>query len=116
MDVAALAGFHGGSVSYDNTETSTGFGYGIYAPLGVQVAEGRFGLIGYPVDLGAYLSGSPEEEQPEIRLQSALHAGFGIYWRISSRTPIVVGGSAEYKPQFDDEDSKEFRVSFTLIS
>lgn len=124
LDVAALPGLRVSYVSYrrdedkfdenNNTETSSGLGYGIFAPLGVQVARGWLGMLIYPVDLGGYLSGSLADESPEIRLQSALHSGLAVYLRVSSRTPIVLGTSADYKPQFDNEDSEEYRASIFI--
>lgn len=115
VDVAALVGLRLGNVWLDWDKSSAnndsdGFGYGIYAPFGVQFAYGRFGSMIYPIDLGGYISGSNADKTAEIRTQSALHGGAAIYWRPSAKMPIVVGGSYDYKPRFGDDDSSEHRV------
>lgn len=115
IDVAALAGFRAGNVwlNWDKSSTnddSNGFGLGIYAPFGVQLAKKTLGLLIYPVDLGAYLSGSLADETAEIRVQSAIHTGIALYCRPWKKTPVVFGGSYDYKPRFADDDSSEHRV------
>lgn len=120
VDIAALVGARYGSVQQEwdkasTNENSTDDGYGIYAPFGIQFAGfpclSWLGVMVYPIDLGAYISGSNSDESPEIRVQSALHGGAAIYLRPSKKMPFVFGISGDYKPRFGNDDSEEKRVS-----
>lgn len=116
FDITALAGMRAGKIKQEWANNLTGNnsrddGYGLFVPFGIQIANNRFGTMIYPVDLGAYVSGSNADKTPDVRVQSALHSGVALYFRFSDRYPVVLGGSADYKPRFGNDDSAETRFS-----
>ncbi len=111
IDVAALVGGRGG---FEHTrthgaspETSDGGLYGLFAPFGLQVAKGKWGLLFYPVDLGTYLVATPGAGGP--RWPDALRVGLAGYLRLWRETPVVFGLGGDYRPRLDDrEESRVF--------
>jgi hypothetical protein len=95
VDIAALAAARGG---LQRQEDDTRGYYGMFAPVGAQVACQGFGLLLYPVDVGAYLvdSGSAPESSEAVRF------GLASYARFSSSVPIVLGLGGDYRPAIED--------------
>ena len=116
IDLTALVGARIGEVeqkwnSISTPNISRDTGYGLFAPFGVQFANSHYGMMLYPVDLGAYVSGSNADESSDIKVQSALHAGLALYFWRGKDVPVVVGASVDYKPRFGSDDSRETRYS-----
>jgi hypothetical protein len=112
VDVTALVGVNGGhqysrvEANGETTSSDTEL-YGVLAPFGVQVANGRFGILLYPLDLGAYLTSPSSDEGTSPKWPDALRAGAAAYWRIDKGIPVIVGGGADYRPRFGGRE--EFR-------
>ena len=104
VDAGALLGAAVGGL-WDSTTTNTdgAFGYGLFAPFGVQFAWPYFGLMLYPVDLGAYLVGRGNTQTtPAPNWHDSLRAGGALYYRPSAKIPVDLGLDFDYHPRFSD--------------
>jgi hypothetical protein len=108
VDAGALLGAAVGGL-WDSTTTNTdgAFGYGLFAPFGVQFAWPCFGLMLYPVDLGAYLVGRKDTQTtPAPNWHDSLRAGGAAYFRPSAKIPVDFGVDFDYHPRFSDRAEK----------
>lgn len=109
VDVAALVGFTGGGlVAWEalpgQEERQSAALYGIYAPVGVQFARGPFGVIGYPVDVGSYLTSTDAAGDPGRDWRDGFRAGLAAYWRPWATIPVVFGGGSDYRFKLDGRE------------
>jgi hypothetical protein len=96
VDITALVAGRGGVQR--KSDDTRGF-YGMYAPVGPQLAYKYFGAMIYPVDVGAYLVDSGADPEPS----EALRFGTSIYTRVSASVPFVFGVGGDYRPGIEDE-------------
>jgi hypothetical protein len=68
---------------------------GLFAPFGFILAKDIYGLVLYPIDLGAYLVASNESQH--VELSDAVAFGLAPYLRMQ-QLPLAFGMSVEYTP------------------
>lgn len=110
IDVAALVGTLYGDLTVrdfspqtaDKTQGADLFG--LYAPMGVQFGYRGFGLLVYPLDLGAYLTGKTDSSVSSENIQwgDAVRFGLSGYYRFSASVPIVLGFGVDHRSSIDD--------------
>jgi hypothetical protein len=116
VDVAALAALRAGSwrdlESPDHSWARGGL-YGVFAPFGAQLAWKSLGLMFYPVDLGAYLTGRGGGGDAP-RWTDALRVGVAAYYRPWDRVPIVFGGQLDAQPRLEKAANSRWSVFAAL--
>lgn len=102
-DVGALLGVRAGGqlgrTVADGKATYDRAGlYGLYAPFGVLGTRGGTGWMFYPIDLGAYLTATPNsKEETTTRWQDAIRGGVVLFHRWKD-VPGAVGIGADWRP------------------
>lgn len=102
-DAGALLGLRGGfqlgrTVGDGHARYDRAGLYGLYAPFGVMTTRRSCGWIFYPVDLGSYLSVTPNSaEEGKPRWQDAFRVGLAGYrrWR---DVPVAAGLGTDFRP------------------
>jgi hypothetical protein len=101
FDLAALVAPRVGYQYNQHLQTGTWVGeggpmLGLYLPVGVQISKGWWGVLAYPLDIGAYLVVQPGQEGP--MWGDIVRPGIAGYVRLWRDVPVTFGAAVDYRP------------------
>jgi hypothetical protein len=117
VDIGAIVGARG---AYGTTRNLSATGAknwqdehsgGLYAPVGVMIGDQAFGLLVYPVDVGAYLVGSNHDGDPTW--PQALRGGVAVSLRPWSDIPIAFSASFDGRPAWRSDTPANVRAGLS---
>lgn len=85
--------------------------YGVLAPVGIQVACRKVGLLAYPVDVGSYLTAAGGTGRD---WRDALRPGAALFIRPSASIPLVLGVGADYRFEIGGRDERRLYLAGAL--